>query len=76
MSEMSTDDSIPLSMLPRELHKLTGMDWPGYRTCYNFAVSARIPATRGDNGRWTVARKDLPFIAKFVQSEALREASR
>jgi len=36
---------------------------PSYRTTYNAAVDGRIPAEQGDNGRWSVARTDLPLIA-------------
>jgi hypothetical protein len=56
-------DRIPLTLLPLELRRLTGGNVPAYRVGYNAALDGRIPAERGDNGRWTVARADLPKIA-------------
>ena len=56
-------DRIPLPLLPNALKRLTGTPGPSYRTCYAAAVDGRIPAERGDNGRWTVAAKDLGKVA-------------
>jgi hypothetical protein len=56
-------DRIPLTLLPHELRSLTGATPPGYRATYTAALDGRIPAERGLNGRWTVARADLPAIA-------------
>jgi hypothetical protein len=55
---------IPLTLLPLELRRLNLVEQaPSYRTTYNAVVDSRIPAERGDNGRWTVAPADLPLIA-------------
>jgi hypothetical protein len=55
---------VPLILLPRELRRLKLVARvPSYRTTYTAAVDGRIPAEQGDNGRWSVARTDLPLIA-------------
>jgi hypothetical protein len=66
---MATDDRIPLSLVPQMLRelKLTRRPW-GYRQIYNAAVDGRIPAERGDNGRWTVTRRRLPEVAEALDS--------
>lgn len=53
---------LPLTDLPRVLIE-AGYKSPTYRRLYELAVSARIPAKRGANGRWTFAVDDLPQIA-------------
>jgi hypothetical protein len=60
---MTNQERVPLSTLPHEIQALTGDKPPPYRKGYNAAVDGRIPAERGENGRWTVARTDLPLIA-------------
>jgi hypothetical protein len=52
----------PLTELPATLAS-EGYQPPSYRFAYEAARSARIPATRGDNGRWTFDPADLPIIA-------------
>jgi hypothetical protein len=68
---MAADDDIPLSLVPQELReqKLTRRPVK-YRQIYNAAVDGRIPAVRGDNGRWTVARRRLPEVAEALDSTA------
>ncbi len=60
---------IPLSLLPRELQRLTGAS-PGYRALYNAALDGRIPAELGANGRWSVARDDVPEIVAALTRPA------
>lgn len=55
-------ERIPLTLLPRELRRAGGPAI-SYRAAYNLALDGRLPAERGDNGRWTVARDDLARIA-------------
>jgi len=52
----------PLTDLPATL-AAEGYTAPSYRHAYEQARSARIPATRGENGRWTFDPADLPVIA-------------
>lgn len=52
---------IPLTLLPLEARHLTTTPVP-YRAAWLAAVEGRIPAERADNGRWSVARDDLPRI--------------
>ena len=52
----------PLTDLPATL-AAEGYPAPSYRFTYEAARSARIPATRGENGRWTFDPADLPVIA-------------
>lgn len=52
----------PLTDLPATL-AAEGYPAPSYRFTYEAARSARIPATRGENGRWTFDPADLPIIA-------------
>jgi hypothetical protein len=57
-------ERIPLTLLPLELRRRKLVEQvPSYRSTYNAAVDNRIPAERGNNGRWTVAPADLPLIA-------------
>jgi hypothetical protein len=53
---------IPLPLLPPEIGRLTGKRVT-YRACYNAVLDGRMPAERGENGRWTVAVQDLPKVA-------------
>lgn len=55
-------DRIPLSLLPLELRRAGGPAI-SYRAAYYLALDGRLPAERGANGRWTVARDDLAQIA-------------
>ncbi len=52
----------PLTDLPAALLQ-AGYETPPYREAYEAARSARIPAQRGRNGRWTFCLDDLPEIA-------------
>jgi hypothetical protein len=62
-------DRVPLILLSLELHRLKLVAHaPRYRAAYNAAVDGRIPAERGANGRWSVARADLPLIAATLCS--------
>jgi hypothetical protein len=57
-------ERVPLSKLAGELRRLKLLEpAPTYRETYNAAVDGRIPAERGDNGRWSWAPADLPLIA-------------
>jgi hypothetical protein len=58
------NERIPLSLLPLELRRAGGPAI-SYRAAYNLALDGLLPAERGDNGRWTVARDDLAQIAEF-----------
>ncbi len=62
-------ERIPLPLLPRALARLTGKPGPSYRHCYAAAVNAQIPAERGENGRWTVAARDLHKVAAVFDRE-------
>lgn len=53
---------LSLTDLPRALIE-AGYEAPKYRTCYNAATDARIPATKSSAGRWTFRADDLPIIA-------------
>ena len=53
---------LPLTDLPAAL-AAQGYTAPSYRHAYEQARSARIPATRGANGRWVFDPADLPEIA-------------
>jgi len=63
---------VPLSTLPHEISTLNGGYHrpPRYRELYNLALDAKIPAQRGENGRWTVARRDVPMIAELYKATA------
>ena len=58
----------PLTLLAGELRRLRLVKRElDYRDAYNAAVDGRIPAERGENGRWTYAPADLPLIAETLQ---------
>ena len=52
----------PLTDLPAALLQ-AGYEAPSYRLAYEAARSARIPAQRGRNGRWSFVLDDIPQIA-------------
>lgn len=62
-------ERIPLSLLPRELRAVGGPA-VSYRVAYKRTLDGKIPAERGDNGRWTVARADLVRIAQALAGTA------
>jgi hypothetical protein len=62
-------DRIPLSLLPRELIRFGGPA-VSYRAAYNLVLDGRLPAERGEAGRWSVARDDLPAIAETLRGGA------
>lgn len=66
-------ERIPLPLLPSELARLTGAPGPSYRTCYIAAVNGQIPAERGENGRWSVAARDLCKAAAAFGREPASE---
>ena len=55
----------PLTDLPAALLQ-AGYEAPAYRDAYEAARSARIPALRGRNGRWTFVMHDIPQIAAIL----------
>lgn len=55
----------PLTDLPAALLQ-AGYEAPSYRDAYEAARSARIPAQRGRNGRWTFVLDDIPQIAAIL----------
>jgi hypothetical protein len=61
-------EDIKLSQLAHEISKLTTGPTPGYRALYVMALSAKIPAQLGPNGRWTVKREDLPRVVALVEA--------
>jgi hypothetical protein len=63
-------DRVSLTELPREISALNGGRTPTYREVYNACVDAKIPADKGDNGRWTVLRRNVPMIAKILSGRA------
>jgi hypothetical protein len=64
-----------LTLLPHELRQLTGQKPPKYRLGYQAALDGRIPAERGPNGRWTVARADQPAIAAVLTPSSSKDAA-
>lgn len=58
---------LSLAELPTALRDATGVRTT-YLRCYHAAVSGRIPASRSDRGRWSVARKDLHIIANTLKA--------
>ena len=52
----------PLTDLPAALLQ-AGYEPAPYREVYEAARSARIPAQRGRNGRWSFVLDDIPQIA-------------
>lgn len=67
---MIDTERVPLPDLPREIAALNGGRSPPYRALYNACVDARIPADKGDNGRWSVLRRHVPMIAKKFAGRA------
>jgi hypothetical protein len=63
----------PLTDLPSALLE-AGYEAPSYRFAYEAARSARIPAKRGKNGRWTFVADDLPVIAERLALTAAHAA--
>lgn len=61
---------IPLTSLPRALAQA----YPGaavtYRRLYHLAVDGHLPATQEHNGRWFLARADLPAVARMLGLQA------
>jgi hypothetical protein len=64
----------PLTDLPTALLE-AGFEDTGYREIYEAARSARIPAKRGKNGRWTFVADDLPVIAERLNLLVPRSAA-
>ena len=61
---------IPLTLLPLEAQRLNSAR-VDYRKAWLAAVEGRIPAERAENGRWSVARGDLPkIVAALCPSSA------
>jgi hypothetical protein len=56
-------EQLPLTDLPRALIEAGFEDAPNYRTLYEAARSAVIPAQRGKDGRWKFDPRDLGEIA-------------
>lgn len=54
-------DRIPLTHVPLEVRRAGGPALT-YRHAYLMALDCKIPAERGSDGRWTVAREDLPTV--------------
>ncbi len=54
---------IPLADVPRRLMADHGVTVP-YRKLYTAVLDGRVTASRGDNGRWQIAMRDLPNIAE------------
>ena len=57
--------TFPISDVPRELKAKYGKT-VSYRKVYNGVIDGRLPAKRGDNGRWLMAEADLPAIAEAL----------
>ena len=57
--------SIPLTRLALEL-AAQGYHPPTIRQLYAAAQSAKFPADQGFNGRWVVARDDLPAVVEAM----------
>jgi hypothetical protein len=62
---IATDE--PLVGLPHAL-RARGYTAPTYRQCYTASLDARIPTTRGANGRWTFNPADLEIIAEALNA--------
>lgn len=55
-------DTVGLSELPRLLREMTG--YPvSYQSLYRRIVDGALPAQRSPEGRWLIARSDLPAYA-------------
>ncbi len=63
----------PLTDLPAAISE-AGYDTPGYRDLYEKARSARIPAKRDPNGRWTWTPKDFDAIVDCLGLSAANAA--
>jgi hypothetical protein len=64
-------ERFPLSTLAGELRRQNLVKPPPtYRETYTAAVDGRIPAERGDNGRWSWTPADLPRIAAALRRTA------
>jgi hypothetical protein len=61
---MLNQEKVALTKLPRELVTLTGTS-PSYRQLWCLTVDGIIPAEQV-NGRWHVARADVPAIATML----------
>ena len=61
---MRNQERVALTSLPRELASLTGTS-PSYRQLWSLTVDGAIPAEQA-NGRWHVARADIPAIATML----------
>jgi len=59
-------ERLPLTALPRTLIE-AGYSAPKYRSIYNAATDARIPADKDAGGRWTFRANDLPAIADAMR---------
>ena len=57
------EQKLPLTDLPAALIE-AGFEPIRYRAIYEAALDARIPATRGRNGRWSFNPQDLGQIAE------------
>jgi hypothetical protein len=63
---------IALTDVARELRERKLTREPlSYKKVYSAALDQRIPARRGDNGRWEVTEADLPLIAEILCGSAL-----
>ena len=61
-------ERVPLSTLPHELSKLTGKRPPGYRKCYNVALTAACRPKRRKRPL-VHGTSDLPLIADTLCNE-------
>jgi hypothetical protein len=56
-------DLVPLGLVCRVYREMTGRGAPfSYRNLLAAACDAMIPAVRGPNSRWVVARRDIPAL--------------
>lgn len=62
---MANLDRQPITTLPRDLIA-AGYKPTTYQRAYTAILAGRVPAERGDNGRWTFAPDDLPQIAEAL----------
>jgi hypothetical protein len=61
-----TTDTIRSSDAVRELTRLYGPAPLSARSFHNMILNAKIPAVRGADGKFTIARSDLPAIAETI----------
>lgn len=59
-------EHIPLTLLPKFLSD-NGFDAPNYRTIYEAARSADIPAIRKKTGRWYFSTADIDQIVERLE---------